>query len=243
MKRLESALQTSVITISAVLANLINRQPIFASREEELVIEAIRRSSNDLKDASLKEIGNRIRELMENPNAIRGFGNNVKGIYHELLYVEAENNDWDDITAEVFPSTSHPGADVRLKEDGEVIAEIQLKATDNPHIVERHFERYPDIPVAATEEVASEMPNVENSEFSVAELEKDVGLKLEDIADDNPIGHAEDVVVTSSLMSAALQARDVLKGKKSVDAASTQALQDMGVAVTTSFLADLIFSA
>jgi hypothetical protein len=184
-----------------------------------------------------------IHELMKNHDAIRGFGNNIKGIYHELLYVEAENNDWDDITAEVFPSTSHSGADVRLKADGEVIAEVQLKATDNPHIVERHFERYPDIPVAATEEVAAEMPNVASSGFSDAQLKKDVGSVIQEIADNSPIGHAEDVMGTSVLLSAALQARDVLNGKKPVDAASGQALQDMGVAVTTSFLVDLIFSA
>jgi hypothetical protein len=151
--------------------------------------------------------------------------------------------DGDEITAQVFPSTNHPGADVQLEEDGDVIRELQLKATDNPHVVKSHFERYPGTPVAATEEIAREMPDVESSGFSNAELEKDVSSVLENVADDNPIGHAEDVAVTSGLMSAAIQAGDVLKGKKSVDAASTQALQDMGVAVTTSFLADLIFSA
>ena len=87
------------------------------------------------------------------------------------------------------------------------------------------------------------MPNVASSGFSEAQLEKDVGSVIQEIADDSPIGHAEDVMGTSVLLSAALQARDVLNGKKPVDATSGQALQDMGVAVTTSFLVDLIFSA
>ena len=98
MKRSEGAHQTSAITVSSVLANLINRQFVFASREDELVLNAIRRSSNDLKEASLEEIGDHVRELMKNPDALRGFGNNVKGIYHESLFVEEENNDGDEIT-------------------------------------------------------------------------------------------------------------------------------------------------
>ena len=55
------------------------------------------------------------------------------------------------------------------------------------------------------------------------------------------ISQAEDVAIASGLISVASQARDILNGKKSVDDASETTLKDMGVAVTSSFLVDLIF--
>lgn len=129
-----------------------------------------------------------------------------------------------------------------LIRDGEIIEEVQLKSTDTPHLVEEHFNKYPDIPVAATTEAATQMDRVRDSGFSDKELSKDVQETFNDLSDESPMGHAEDVMMTSGLLSAAIQAKDVLQGKKSVHAAGDKALQDMGVAVTGSFLADLMFS-
>ncbi len=177
-----------------------------------------------------------------NAQSLIGFGNNVKGIYHELLFVHSENTDGDEITAELFEATNHPGADVQIIKGGKVIDEVQLKATDQPYLVERHLDQYPDIPVAATEEAASRMDGVSSSGFSDRELEGQVGSTFRDLSENNPISHAEDVAVTSGLISAAIEARKVLKGEKPVGAASGRALQDTGVAVTSSFLVDLMFS-
>jgi hypothetical protein len=239
MTKLSELRRTTEITIASVLAGLVNRQFNYSNLEDHLVIEAIRRSSTKLTDASLEELGEKIGNM--NGQSLKGFGNNVKGIYHELLYVEAENLDGDDFYAELFEATNHPGADVKILKDGEVIREIQLKSTDQPALVERHFDRYPDIPVAATSEVADEMDNVENSGFSDAGLEANVNATFSDLDENATISQAEVVAVSSGLLSVASQAKDILNGRKSLNDASGTALQDMGVAVTSSLLIDLIF--
>ena len=121
-----------------------------------------------------------------------------------------ENTDDDDISASVLKKTNHPEADVRRIKDGEIIEEVQLKSTDQPGPVRKHLEKYPDIPMAATDEVASKMEGIGHSGFSDADLGKQVTSALEELADDDPISHAEDVIATSGLISAAVQGRAVL---------------------------------
>ena len=121
-----------------------------------------------------------------------------------------ENTDGDDISTCVFKKTNHPEANVRRIKDGEIIEEVQLKSPDQPEPVRKHLERYPDIPVAATDEVASKMEGIGHSGFSDADLGKQVTSALEELADDDPISHAEDVMATSGPISAAVQGRAVL---------------------------------
>jgi hypothetical protein len=166
----------------------------------------------------------------------------LKGIYHELLVVADENSDGDEITAQIFEMTNYPGADIRLFENNQFLTDIQLKAVQDPTIIDKHFERYPDISVMATEEVASVRDDVISSSYFNEELSQEVEAKSEDLSGLNPIDQAGELVAPVGLVSAAIQARDVLKGRKSVNDASGQALQDMGVAVTSSLLIDLMFS-
>ena len=153
-----------------------------------------------------------------------------------------ENTDGDDILASVFEKTNHPGADVRRIKDGGIIEEVQLKSTNQFELVRKHPDKYPDIPIAAIGEVASKMEEIGHSGFSDADLGKQVTSTLEELADDDPISHAEDVTATSGLISAAEQGGAVLQGKKSIDVSSGQALRDMGISVTSSFLVNLLFS-
>ena len=55
----------------------------------------------------------------------------------------------------------------------------------------------PVIPVAATDEAASQMDGVVSSGFTDTELESRVSSTLEDLANDNPVSNAEDVAGTS----------------------------------------------
>jgi len=236
---LQSAKQSAALTIGAVFASLVNQALTQLRLDESLVVMAIRRSNNDLKYASLEDIGNHISQM--NVEALRGFGNNVKGIYHELLFIADENSDGDDITAQIFEMTNYPGADVRLFQGGEFLTDVQLKAVNSQAIIDRHFERYPDISVMATDEIASTRDDVLSSGFSNADLQNTVDTTAEELASLNPVEQAADIVLPVGLASAALQARQVLKGHKSVNEASGQALQDMGIAVTSSFLVSLIF--
>jgi hypothetical protein len=240
MDKIKSAEQSAKIAIASVLLNLATRQFDFTSKEDMLVLAALRRSKTSLNEASLEELGDYVRDM--NIDQLRGLASNVKGIYHELSYVVVENSDGDDITAEIFPDTNHPGADVILLKDGEAFSEVQLKATDNVSLVEKHFERYPDTEVAATSEVAQKMDDVHDSGFSNEELEKDVGSTFDELTRNTPVGNAEEVMAVSGIISATKESISVLRGEKNFNDASGQTLQDMGVAVSSSLLADLIFA-
>ena len=109
---LKTKSSTAVTTVATVFANLINKAQLQLSTDEQLVVEALRRSSNALSDMSLSEMGNYLRSMDD--DSLRGLANNVKGIYHELQFVRRENLNGDAITARIFPETNHPGADVVL---------------------------------------------------------------------------------------------------------------------------------
>ncbi len=52
-----------------------------------------------------------------------GLISNIKGIYHELLFVAAENADGDAYSAALFEETNYPGADVLIT--NELTGEVQ----------------------------------------------------------------------------------------------------------------------
>lgn len=240
MDNLKGVRSPATVTIATVFANLITKASVAFSADECLVVEALRRSSNALADMPLADMGSYLRSLDD--ESLRGLANNVKGIYHELQFVRRENLDGDDVMARVFPQTNHPGADVVLSRGGEDIAELQLKATDHEAIVKEHLERYPDIPVAATDEVAHILPGVQSSGFTDVDLENDVSNTLADMADQAPIAQLVSATVTSGLVTAAMHAGDVLFGKVPLQKATRIALHDVGVAVTSTMLIDLLFS-
>src|SRR5690606_12242604 len=90
---------------------LSEEQHTFTHREE-LVLNAMRRSSTDLHDASVESLATYVQSL--DPSQLAGLQSNVKGIYHEILFVDGENLDDDEYVAELFQSTNHAGADVIL---------------------------------------------------------------------------------------------------------------------------------
>lgn len=240
MDRVKRIHESAAITVATVFANLINKASLSFSADERLVIEATRRSSNQLKEMSEPDIGNYLRGL--DTDSLRGFGNNVKGIYHELRFVKRENLDGDNVAARIFPKTNHPGADVILTREGKDFAELQLKATHKDVIVKDHIERYPEIPIAATDEVAGSIPNVQRSGFSDAALEGDIREAIDNVLDQSRVAQLEDAAITSALLAAAINARSVLAGKSTVKQASRTALQDVGIAVTSTYLVDFLFS-
>lgn len=231
---------SAAITVATVFANLLNKAHLHFSADEQLVVEALRRSNKALSDMSLPEMGGYLRSLDD--ASLRGLAHNVKGIYHELQFVRRENLDGDAVTARIFPEANHPGADVVLSRDGQDFAELQLKATDNDSPLAKHFERYPDISVAATDEVVGSMPGVKSSGFSDAALESDVKDAFSSVYDQAHASQLQDAAAVSGLLAAAMNAGDVLSGKASAKKASRNTLRDMGVAVSSTFLVDLLFS-
>lgn len=231
---------TAAVTVATVFANLMNKAHHHLSTEEQLVVDALRRSSKALSDMPLSEMGDYLRGMDQ--ASLRGLANNVKGIYHELQFVRRENLDGDAVTARIHAETNHPGADVVLSRDGRDFGELQLKATDNISLLQKHLDKYPDIAVSATDEVAGSIRGVKNSGFSDAALEGDVSEAFTSVSDQARLSQLEDAAAVSGLLAAAINAGDLLSGKAPAREVSRNTLRDMGVAVSTTYLVDLLFS-
>ena len=69
---------SAAVTVSTVFANLMNKGHLHFSADEQLVVDALRRSSNALSNMPLSEIGCYLRGMDD--ASLRGLANNVKGI-------------------------------------------------------------------------------------------------------------------------------------------------------------------
>ena len=168
-----SKLRSATVCFSVGVYQILNEISVHETLEMSLVAEAIRRSTRKLNDdASIEEIRDYLSGYEE--KALNGVLANVKGIYHELIFEHSENYDGDGITARLFEETNHPGADVEFMMNGEAISQVQLKAVKSKELVLEHFEKYPNIEVYATSEIASELDGVVESGFSNEELEASV---------------------------------------------------------------------
>jgi len=114
------------------------------------VFEAVKRGYSKLDQASNSEIENYFADI--NPEAMVGHIGNIKGILFEQQYVEALEATG--VHAKVFEATNHPTVDIAIFEDGEVINELQLKATNSVAYINTTLEEHPDIPIVVTTEVA-----------------------------------------------------------------------------------------
>lgn len=208
--------------------------------EEELVLQALRRSTRSLETANACEITDYLSALSE--EQIRGVASNVKGIYHELLFTVAENNDGDSVSAEVKKFTNNPGGDVEFFVDGNSIGEVQLKAVASEAQVLEHLSRYPDIEVRVTEEVAAIMPGVASSGFSNIELTDEVYDRLSELQGDGLIDEISDGLVTSTLVSSAILAGKAVRGEGFSGNQMRSLLVDAGVGVTTATILDVILT-
>ena len=236
-----STLRSATVCFSVGVYQIINEISVHETLEMSLVAEAIRRSTRKLDDnASLEEIRHYLSSYDE--EALSGVLANVKGIYHELIFEHSENYDGDSITARLFEETNHPGADVEFMMNGEVISQVQLKAVKSKELVLQHFEKYPNIEVYATSEVASELEGVVDSGFSNEELEASVyefaeQFGFEDLLEKTAKGFA--LGTTASLaVAVALAIKDKRISKKDVK----KAIQDGYFTAAFGALVDFIIN-
>ncbi|WP_458413036.1 hypothetical protein ACNQFZ_19895 [Schinkia sp. CFF1] len=161
----------SILTVKAVLE--LRQFDHLDTLESQLVVEAIKRSTNELStDASLEEVSEYVQTIPE--EGIDGFVNNIQGIYHELYAADIENNDGDEWVIEVHEDTNAVGSDAILRNlsTGEEI-EIQYKATDNPALVSTHYDKNPDIQVYGPDELAATDERVIGDGTSYPQLRED----------------------------------------------------------------------
>lgn len=214
-------------TVSAVFVQLFAEDLPDFSGDELMVLDAIRRSRNDLNDATEGEIATYLKTL--DPRQLEGLQNNVKGIYHELRYADAENSDFDFYSVELFDRTNHPGVDVIITNTltGET-REVQLKATEYTDYIRKHNERYDDIEIFATSEVADKMAGVTSTGISNDELEDDVADVFKDArdVDDSAIGSS---VAVAGIIVLARNIKVLLSGERLSSAKKDEMIRD-GVA-------------
>lgn len=206
--------------------------------EEDLVLQALRRSRRDLESASAQELSDYLRRFEE--EQMRGVASSVKGIYHELLFVQAENDDWDKVKAKVKEFTNHPGGDVEFMVDGNSIGEVQLKAVASEAQVLEHLARYPEIKIRVTDEVAVRMPGIDSSGFSNDELARDVKDRLAELQGDGLIDEISDGLITSALVSSAIIAGKAARGNHLTGTQLRSFLVDAGIGATTATVLDVL---
>lgn len=196
--------------VSAVFVQLLAEDMPNFTDKEQMVLDALRRSNNLLTDASEEELSVYIQGF--DSDQLPGLTNNIKGIYHELLFQHNENNDGDIYVVELFENTNHAGADVKIINSitGE-FKEVQLKATDHMSYIQRHNEKYANIDVFATQEVASQNSDLETTDILNADLEEDVGVvitHLDNLEEANIIASLS----VSGLITLARNSKVLLKG-------------------------------
>ena len=209
--------RSAAVAIAVTFQQLIEGKNSGWSFDQQLVLEALRRSSGDLSDASEAELGAYLRGFDQ--AGLRGIANNVKGKYHELLVEHLENTDGDDTFAQVFEQTNHPGADIEFLVDGEVVHQVQLKAVQDPASIIEHFSKYPDIDVRATTEVFEVLKEqfgdrLETSGMSNEELSQATRDTLEHLAGENLGDVLQDGVVTSLWLEGRCKPKPFLTGRQ-----------------------------
>lgn len=229
--------RSAAVVVAVTLQRLLDEPTRSWSMEEGLVLDALRRSATNLKGATTEELAVYISELT--PEQLRGVLSNVKGIYHELLFVHAENIDADDISARVFEATNHPGADVEFIVKGDVINAVQLKAVASPAAIFEHLARYPDIEVVATEEVAAVVSAASGSGFSNAAISGDVSRVFTELPGDSVAGEIAEGAATSALLAGAISAAQVLRSGKVSRQQFATAFGDVSVGVITATALDV----
>lgn len=230
--------RSAAVVIAVTLQRLVDDSTRFWSVEEQLVLEALRRSSHNLRDADVDELAAYVVAL--EPAQLRGVASNIKGIYHELLYVHGVNADGGEITAEVFGATNHPGADVQFFVDGDVIREVQLKAVASVAPIREHLSRYPEIEVLATTEVADRIDGVGSTGLSNDYLTDNVDAVFSSLPGDGLLQEVGEAVVTSALISGALAAGRVLRAGTVSPDQFRSVFGDVSVGAVTATVLDVL---
>ena len=223
---------------------LMTRHPLDDSTESHLMLDALRRSATSLSGASEDELGDYLRAQPE--GSLKRIAENVKGIYHELAWAEHYNATHSDSYAEVFESTNHPGSDVLIRDSvsHESWGEIQLKAVDSTGHVYEHIHRYPDIPVAATDEVANQMAGegVIRSGYSNASLGATTHVDLNAIHDHTILNRAYEAATLSLGISSTRDFVAMLQGDKAFPEAVMNTASKVATVAATTALTALLFS-
>lgn len=228
--------------IGGILYALITNTALDGTSEELLFLEALRRSKTSLNDASEAELAAYLDSL--SPEQMQGVANNVKGIYHEMMWIEDYNATHSDSYAVMHDSTNHQGSDVQVysKDTGELLEEYQLKSTESVSYVREHQEKYSDIEVLATSEVSSEMDGVESSGYSNADMTSIVDNISDEVADNTISDRVTESAELAGLAGAGREALAVLNGQTELSDAGKRTLGTVVQAAAATGITAFLFS-
>lgn len=172
------------IGIATALGHFYTHGSDINMEEHGYVIEALRRSQTKLQDANIDELHDYVASLDE--SQLPGLVSNIKGIAHEIHYVEIENEDGDSTSAYMFSDTNHKDFDVVLYNESGNTEYLQLKATDSTQYANEAIENLGADKVVLTEELAEKM-NVKSSGISNKELQADVETVVDKLMVDSSL--------------------------------------------------------
>jgi len=214
---------------AAAVHSLFLSDPAFAAAADPRLAEAFRLAFPNVNPESLRGL---------DQEALARYLPALKGKYFEVLVRDKLNaGEWvGDIrlapgqTAVLAESPAQPGWDLQiLNPDGSVADALQLKAMHSLSYVKSALERYSDIQVLTTDEVAGaagDLQDVLASGFSDAELDETVSEWLEALAE-SPAGSVLDSILSALpfVIITLSEGRCVILGRKSAAAALRDGLE------------------
>jgi hypothetical protein len=172
-----------------------------------IVFDSVRRGYNDLGTASNDDIIAHFDTI--DPDAMVGHVSNIKGIVFEQQVVDALNEQG--VDSVMFEETNHPITDIAIMSDGDIAAEMQLKATDNVSYINETLAEHPDVPIIVTSEIADKMDHpmvidsgIDNAELTHAVTETLAQEQMADIAAQEAVGDIGADIASEGLASAVL---------------------------------------
>lgn len=227
-------------TVSAVFIHLLADGDLPAFNEnEQLVLEALRRSNSLLATSTDEELAEYVQSI--EPYQLQGLQNNVKGIYHELRFARDQNANDDQYIVELFEATNHPGADVRIiNTTTGGVQEVQLKATSFLSHIREHNERYESVDVFATSEIADASDNIFSTGVSNSGLTDDVSNVVSGLGD---TGESDEVLNSMALVGMVTLARNtrvLLRGRKMSEEDKRRILESGAISAGTAGIVSLL---
>ena len=190
------------VGVFATVVSMLQSGTYRFTEDQLLVLDAFRRSTSELAEATPDQIAEYLSNY-EGDSRLRLL-RNIKGIYHELAVVDAENNDGDAWFAEIAVNVQQEGFDLRYvnRDTGEVV-EQQLKT--NVSDVYTHRGRY-DHPIAAPTDVAERFDDVADTGFTNEDLDSSVHSTVDklDHGLDDSLENISDASLTAAFIAMAI---------------------------------------
>ncbi|MCP3032915.1 hypothetical protein LF817_16440 [Halobacillus sp. A1] len=172
------------IGIATALGHFYTQGKDIDMEQHGYVIEALKKSNSSLQDANLDDLHSYVQSLDE--DQLPGLASNVKGIAHEIYYVEAENDNGDTVQAFMFEDTNHEDYDIVVNNDDGTSTSFQLKATDSTSYANDAIEGVGADQVILTEELAEKM-GVKSSGITNEQLTADVEYTVDQLLEDQSL--------------------------------------------------------